>query len=255
MSYFTDLNEAERYAASRPYFHPLAIQRAKETFGIEGRLPLAVDVACGTGLSAVALTSLAEAVIAFDISWNMLSNARRERQPQYVQARAESMPFPSQIAPLLTCALAFHWFERASFLTEAWRVLEPDGRLLIYNNGFTGIMRENPAFDEFSHKRYPERFPVPPRDNPPFTEKEAATSGLMLIREERYENEVVFTPEELVAYLATQTNVAAAIRAGRESLESATKWLLEQVRPFFWAMSGTFVFVTRAWYLKKEAIS
>lgn len=255
MPYFTDLNEAERYAASRPYFHPLAIERAKEIFGIKGRLPLVVDVACGTGQSAAALASIAETVIAFDISWNMLRNARREKQLQYVQAGAESMPFLSQSAPLLTCALAFHWFERVSFLSEAWRVLEPDGRLLIYNNGFTGTMREDPDFEEFSHKIYPERFPVPPRDSRPFTEKEALESGLTLIKEERYENDVVFSPEELVAYLATQTNVAAAIRDGRESLESATKWLLGQVRPFFTTPSGTFVFVTRAWYLKKVAIS
>ena len=37
-------------------------------------------------------------------------------------------------------------------------------------------------------------------------------------------------PEELVAYLTTQTNVAAAFEQGRETLESAYQWLFEQVR-------------------------
>jgi hypothetical protein len=72
--------------------------------------------------------------------------------------------------------------------------------------------------------------------------------------ENRYENEVSFSPEALVAYLTTQTDVMAAVEQGRESIESASQWLLEQVRPFFSDASATFVFVTRAWYLRKYAI-
>ena len=85
-------------------------------------------------------------------------------------------------------------------------------------------------------------------------EWEAARSGFVFIEEDRYENEVSFTSEELVAYLTTQTNVVAAVEVGRESFESANQWLLEQVRPFFAKASATFVFVTRAWYLRKEAV-
>lgn len=253
MPYFSDSSEAERYAASRPYFHPLAIERAKQAFGIEGRLPLAVDIACGTGLSAVALLAIAETVVAGDISRPMLANAKRDARIHYAQARAESLPLRSESASIVSCALAFHWFERASFLGEVRRVLRAGGPLLIYNNGFTGVMRGEPAFQEFSQGIYPGRFPTPPRDSRPFTAEEAAASGFVWVKEERYENEVVFTAAEVVAYLATQTNVAAAIRDGRETLESASGWLLGQVRPFFSATNGRFVFVTRAWYLRKGA--
>ena len=251
MPFFTESNEAERYARNRPYFHPLAIARAKEAMGIGTAVPLALDVACGTGLSTTALLSIAERVIGMDISFNMLSNAQRDRRIRYVQARAESIPLPDSSLPILTTALAFHWFDRDSFLGEAWRVLGDEGLLLVYTNGFTGAMREDPAFEKWSHEVYPRRFPTPPRDSKPLTEEDAATAGFSLIAEERFENDVRFTPEELVSYLCTQTNVAAAIRQGRESIESAGQSLLEQVRPFFSGAAATFVFVTRAWYLRK----
>jgi len=59
---------------------------------------------------------------------------------------------------------------------------------------------------------------------------------------------------ELVAYLSTQTNVVAAIQQGWETLESASNWLLDQVSSFFITDRATFVFGTRAWYLKKSSI-
>jgi len=254
MSFFTGLSEAERYAQSRPFFHPLAIARAKEAAGVEGIAPLALDAACGTGQSAAALTSVAERVIGFDISWNMLMNTQGNERVRYVQARAESMPFRSGAAPIMSCALAFHWFDRGRFLREAWRVLKAEGLLLIYNNGFTGIMRDEPAFQHWGQQVYPERFPTPPRNAQPFTRAEAAGAGFDFVKEERYENEVDFTPEALVAYLTTQTNVVAAVEQGRESLESAGQWLIEQVRPFFAKTSAAFIFSTRAWYLRKEVV-
>jgi SAM-dependent methyltransferase len=253
MPFFADQAEAERYAQSRPYFHPLAIARAKEVVGIDDAVPLALDVACGAGQSAAALMSIADRVVGFDISRNMLANAERNERIQYVQARAESIPFQSNAAPVMSCALALHWFDRIQFLREVWRVLSAEGVLLVYNNGFTGIMKEDPAFQSWAWEAYPARFPVPPRDSTPLTPEEAAGSGFAFITEERYENEVSFTPEALVAYLTTQTNVVAAVEQGRESFESASQWLLEQVRPYFVNSNATFVFETRAWYLRKEA--
>ena len=253
MPFFAHLDEAERYAQSRPYFHPLAIARAREAMGIERSVPLALDVACGTGLSTAALMSIAERAIGIDISRIMLLNAERSEQVRSLQARAESIPLQSGSAPLLSIALAFHWFDQDRFLREAWRVLGGEGLLLVYTNGFTGIMREDAAFEHWSREVYAERFPTPPRDSKPLSAEEAAGYGFAFIGEESYENEVGFTPEEVVAYLTTQTNVADAVEQGRESLESISQWLLEQVRPFFTGSSATFVFVTRAWYLSKKA--
>lgn len=254
MPFFTDSAEAKRYAQSRPYFHPLAISRAREVLGVKGTVPLALDVACGTGQSSAALLSIAERVVGLDISWNMLANASHDERIRYVQAQAEATPLQSGSVPIMSTALAFHWFDRHQFLREAWRALDAKGMLLVYTNGFTGIMREDPAFQNWARQVYPERFPVPPRDSKPLTAEEAASSGFRFIKEDNYENEVSFAAEELVAYLTTQTNVTAAIERGQESLESATRWLLEQVRPFFAGPNATFVFRTRAWYLQKEIV-
>ena len=72
MHFFKDSSEAERYATSRPYFHPIAIARAKEAASIETPVSLALDVACGTGHSTTALMALADQLIGIDISFNML---------------------------------------------------------------------------------------------------------------------------------------------------------------------------------------
>lgn len=252
MSFFTGSGEARRYARSRPYFHPLVVARAKEVLGFKSAVPVALDVACGTGQSTAALTSIADKVIGFDISHNMLANVVRNDRVEYAQARAESMPFRGESVAFITCALAFHWFDRDRFLGEIWRVLDSRGKFLVYTNGFTGSMREDPEFQDWSQKEYPKRFPTPPRNSRPITREEAARKGFTLIKEERFENEISFSAKELVAYLTTQTNVVAAVREGRESLQSANRWLLKRVTPYFSAEEATFVFATRAWYLTKE---
>ena len=252
MSFFTGLSEAERYARSRPYFHQIAIERAKERLDIEGPLPLALDIACGTGQSAAALLPLANQVVGIDSSKSMLSHATTKPQIRYAQAHAEALPFASESFPLVTTALAFHWFERQKFLAEAWRVLRPRGSLVIYNNSFRATMKENPLFREWGIQSYLKRFPTPPRDRKPLAVEEAREMGFSFIEQDQFDNEVRFAPEELVAYLTTQTNVVAALDEGRESLDRAYEWLLEEVRPYFGDSVGTFVFGTVAWYLKKE---
>ena len=252
MSFFNDKNESRRYINNRPYFHPLVIQHLIKTLDITEKFPLALDIACGPGQSSTALLSISKRVIGFDISWNMLATAERNEGIRRVQAQAEAMPFRNSSVPIMSCALAIHWFVRDQFFSEAWRVLNDEGILIIYNNGFKGIMRENTSFTDWGSQVYGKRFPVPPRDSRPLTRKAVRQLGFELFKEESYENEIVFTPEKLVAYLTTQTNVVAAIQQGRETLESASIWLINQVRPFFMDDRAKFVFGTRAWYLKKR---
>jgi len=252
MSFFTGLSEAERYARSRPLFHPLAIERARRRLGIPELLALGLDIACGTGQSAVALFPAAHRVIGIDLSRSMLAHAIRKPRLEYAQAIAEALPFAHGSFPLVTTALAFHWFDRRKFLSEVWRVLHPAGSLLIYNNSFRGIMKENPAFRDWAPQSYLKRFPTPPRNSQPLTPEEAQDFGFRFIDDDQFDNEVRFAPEDLVAYLTTQTNVIAALDAGREKLDNAYSWLLDEVRPFFGDSVGTFVFRTIAWYLQKE---
>src|SRR5687768_2876132 len=107
MNYFAHQTAAERYARSRPYFHPLVIGNIKDFLQLEVPVNLALDVACGTGQSTVALKEIAKQVIATDVSEEMLAQAPANASIQYVQAPAEELPLPDDSLDLITVSLAF----------------------------------------------------------------------------------------------------------------------------------------------------
>jgi len=249
MNYFAHSTAAERYARSRPYFHPLVVERIRSFLRLERPVPMALDVACGTGLSTSALTELAESVIATDISPEMLTQAPVHERIRYAVAPAEKLPLEPESVDLITVALAFHWFNRTGFLAEARRVLRRDGALVVYNNGFYGRMHENPAFADWNRDNYLTRYPVPPRNDRPFTDDEATDAGFTFAGRERYANDIAFSPDQLAQYLLTQSNVIAAVEQGSESLEAVHAWLLETVTPLFPSPTATFAFGGEIWFL------
>jgi ubiquinone/menaquinone biosynthesis C-methylase UbiE len=249
MNYFAHPSAAKRYAASRPYFHPLVMERIRETLELEKPLDRVLDVACGTGQSSVALKTIARHIVGTDISPEMLGEAPHDSHIHYVAGRAEALPFPDETFDLLTVSLAFHWFERERFLAEAHRVLLPDASLVIYNNGFSGQMRGNPAYTQWNHQSYIHRYPTPPRNNHVLTPEDARVAGFHLERQEAFENDVTLTPEQLAGYLTTQSNVIAAVEQGGERIEEVYRWLVEQVRPFFEGETAVFPFVGTIVYL------
>ncbi len=70
----------------------------------------------------------------------MLAQAEPTLNVAYACSSAERLPFLDASFDLLTVALAFHWFDRDPFLTEARRVLSPNGWLVIYDNAFLAVM-------------------------------------------------------------------------------------------------------------------
>lgn len=250
MNYFAHRTAAERYARGRPYFHPLVIEKIRDFINLGGPVPLALDVACGTGQSALALTALAADVVATDISPDMLALAPAHPQIRYVEAPAEHLPLKSHSANLITVSLAFHWFDRERFLAEAHRVLSPGGWLVIYNNGFEGRMNENPEFAHWNSETYVTRYPTPPRHNQPFTDEDARSHGFAFSKRESYTNEIAFSPERLACYLMTQSNVIAAVEQGSEAPEDVYVWLLDSVKPLFPTATATFPFGGEIWYLR-----
>ncbi len=250
MNYFAHETAAERYAQSRPYFHPLVIERIRAFLGLATRVPVGIDVACGTGQSALALTDIADSVIAADISPAMLAHAPAHPRIRYEEAPAEQLCGESHSADLITVALAFHWLDRTRFLAEARRILRPEGTLVIYWNDFYAEMKENPEFVRWVRNGYAARYPKPPRNGEPLTDDEARACGFVFAGRERYTNEVVFRPAELVGYLMTHSNVIAAVEVGGESSGDVYAWLLDAVSPLFPAGTGTFIFGGEIWYLR-----
>lgn len=224
---FQGRDGAARYAAGRPFFHPLFLVRLAPL--LEGRA-LGADVACGTGLSSVALAGVVERVLAFDVSEAMLAHAAPHPRVSYARASAEALPLPDHSLDVLTVAQAFHWFDRATFLAGARRTLKPGGVLFIYDDFFLGQMPGREDFAEFV-ATYAARYPAPPRHPYTFGEAEAREAGFSF-REDRFTHPLTFTRPALVAYLLTHSNTIAATNDGRETGGEVAAWLDGGLRPF-----------------------
>jgi len=252
MNFFAHKSAAERYALHRPYFHPLVMERIKSHLGITTSVDRALDVACGTGQSTVALKEIADSVVGVDISAEMLKFAKQKSGIEYRNANAEDLSmFEESSFNLITTSMAFHWFDHKRFLPEAHRLLKTGDWLVPYTNGFYGRMIENASFEQWSSERYATRYPAPPRNSTLPTEELADKFGFSSFHMERFQNEVPFTAEELCAYLTTQSNVIAAVEQGNETIEEVYSWLVSQVKPFFHSKTATFSFGGTIWYLQK----
>jgi ubiquinone/menaquinone biosynthesis C-methylase UbiE len=242
MSFFVHSSAAKRYAAARPYFHPVVRERIAEYLGEDSKLDRALDVACGTGQSTRILADLAHHVVGVDRSAGMLGVTGRTQNVSYVQSAAEQIPFTSASFNLITVALAFHWFDRPAFLNEASRLLRPGGSLIIYDNSFRAEMVGNPKFRGWFVGQYLGRYPSPGRNREPFTDEDARSFGFEVLWRETYQNVIEFSLDELVAYLMTQSNIIAAIEEGAESVDEVRSWLSVQLASQFDRERADFLF-------------
>jgi ubiquinone/menaquinone biosynthesis C-methylase UbiE len=95
-----------------------------------------LDVACGTGVLACAAAErvgISGSVTGLDASAEMLAVARRKVTPvQWVEGRAESLPFDNDHFDAVVSQFGLMFFERpADALREMMRVLRPGGRLAV----------------------------------------------------------------------------------------------------------------------------
>jgi ubiquinone/menaquinone biosynthesis C-methylase UbiE len=97
---------------------------------------MALDVATGTGFTAVSLAKVVKQVTAMDLTEEMLDQARRLAKSQglinirFKQGDAMEMEYPDESFDLVTTRRAAHHFQDVPrFLMEAKRVLKPDGKL------------------------------------------------------------------------------------------------------------------------------
>jgi len=211
---------ADRYAEGRPYHHARTLRR-----GLAGRTPhLALDVACGTGLSTRGLAELGIAAVGVDVAPAMVARARADTGLPCVVASAEALPVATGAVDLVTVGSGVHWFDQQRFAAEAARVLRPGGALLLYEHG--GGTLPDPAFLDWMRWIYLRRFPPPPRgallaaDFP-------AIGGFVLERTDEWPDEVAMTRAALAAYLTTQSNVAG------EPADRVRRWFAAELAPFF----------------------
>lgn len=100
-----------------------------------------LDIATGGGHVANALAPLVKQVTAFDLTEEMLKSAAAFIQGNghlnvhFVKGDAEALPFAADTFELVTCRIAAHHFPAVqAFISEAYRVLKPGGRLQLIDN-------------------------------------------------------------------------------------------------------------------------
>jgi ubiquinone/menaquinone biosynthesis C-methylase UbiE len=99
---------------------------------------IVLDVATGTGFTAIAFAAAAKEVVATDISTGMLEQAKQSalaagvNNIRFMEAPAEDLPFDSETFDIVTCRIAAHHFVGIKeFAAEVFRVLKKGGRLVI----------------------------------------------------------------------------------------------------------------------------
>jgi SAM-dependent methyltransferase len=205
---------ARRYAEGRLDVHAEFARRILGGLGGR-RIRSALDLGCGTGLSARALEGIAARVAGVDCSAPMLAEAGRRFRGPRVLARAEALPFAAGAFDLVTMGCVFHWCEPGALLREVARVLGPDGHLAVYDHCLAGRMEGEPRFAAW-WEGYRARFPAPLR-HPHFDATRAP--GFVAVARERFEHFVPLGLDALVRYVASQSNVLSAGRAGDAGAE------------------------------------
>jgi ubiquinone/menaquinone biosynthesis C-methylase UbiE len=97
----------------------------------------ALDIATGTGFTALAVAPHCRRIVALDLTLGMVAHARRLAEDRktsnlsFCLGDAESLPFAGACFDLITCRHAAHHFPHlARALQEMARVLRPAGRLI-----------------------------------------------------------------------------------------------------------------------------
>jgi ubiquinone/menaquinone biosynthesis C-methylase UbiE len=94
-----------------------------------------LDIGCGTGLLTARLRDALgpRAIVGCDFSQGMLRRAAEKRPDvPWVRGNAVRLPFEAGSFGTVVSTEAFHWFpDQDAALAEVFRVLEPQGRLLL----------------------------------------------------------------------------------------------------------------------------
>jgi len=204
---------ADAYERGRPEYAPAVVGAMAAELGLAPGSPV-LDLAAGTGKLTRALVAFGLDVTAVEPTAEM-----RERLAASVGAEriregvAEEIPLDDGSVDAVTVADGFHWFEPAPALAEIRRVLRPGGGLAILTtipDWSTGTWADDLG------TRLGERRPEHPYfDGPSWRDSVRAAGGWSEPRELRVTASQPTSPEQIVAYVASMSWVAAMPEAER----------------------------------------
>lgn len=146
--------QATKYESSPVHARGEDLQWIVEAASLNGSERV-LDVATGTGHTAMALAAGARTVVGVDLTARMVESAtslteeRGLQNVQFVVSDVVQMPFPSSYFDLVACRLAAHHFaDSDAGIAEISRVLKPGGRFILVDH----IAPEEPALDRFINR-------------------------------------------------------------------------------------------------------
>jgi ubiquinone/menaquinone biosynthesis C-methylase UbiE len=230
MNPFAAAGVGAHYDRGRPYHHGRTLERIVAMVGAE-RVTSGLDIACGTGMSTVALAGHADAVFGVDVSPEMMRSARHASGVRYLLGRAEVLPFVAESFDAATCCSGVHWFDQPRFFAELHRVLRPGGWVALYDHYFIGEMVDVPEFGDWVLEGL-RRYPLPPRSPQVGDPSSIQPDGFEKLGDEFFADDIPMTHDQLVSYQLTISNFVDAIEKGtsRDELEA---WALETSGPLF----------------------
>jgi len=167
---------------------------------------IALDVATGNGQVAHKLSNYFKKVFATDISQKQLDNAIKSDTIIYSKESAEKTSFENQQFDLITAAQAIHWFDFELFYKEIYRILKPDGIFAVMGYG---LFSTNPDSDKILKHFYYDivgsywdaerKYLDENYETIPFPLEEISTN--------KFENQFIWTFDELIGYLETWSSV------------------------------------------------
>ncbi|HEY5170562.1 MAG TPA: class I SAM-dependent methyltransferase [Acidimicrobiia bacterium] len=233
------------YARGRPYHHPRSLARLRALLAqsqapadaradvdadVDADVERALDVACGTGMSTVALADFAGVVAGVDISPEMMRVAPAAPNVTYMLGRAERLPFVDSAFDAVTCSSGIHWFDQEPFYEELRRVVRPGGWIGLYDHYFMRMPGVH-GFRAWVGELF-RRYPLPPR-NPQVGDPRAETpAGFELLGSELFEDPIEMTPDVFADYQLTVSHCVAAAERGTPRSE-IRDWLLASTAPLF----------------------
>jgi SAM-dependent methyltransferase len=218
------------YDRGRPFHHPRSLARIIAMVG-DAPVVRALDVACGTGMSSVALAAHATHVVGLDVSPEMLRSARPHDRVNYLLGSAEGTPFVAASFGAVTCCSGVHWFDQEAFFAELYRVLRPGAWVGLYDHYFIGEMVGVPEFQQWLHDALV-RYPLPPRNPQVGDPRSLEPVGFEKVGDELFADDIDMTHAELTSYQLTISNFVDAAERGTSRAELEA-WALESTESLF----------------------
>lgn len=126
----------EYYAKYRPGYAPQFYQKIFAECGIDNKA-VVMDLACGPGIVALDIAPQVRKVIAVDIEQEFIAKGKElaaERGLSNINWHwldAEEITTLGQMVDMIICSHAFHWLNREKVAELAYRMLRPNGALVI----------------------------------------------------------------------------------------------------------------------------